>query len=118
MYLCIVAFRIVAAEATKNLRDFDIPPNDAVTALRHFASQSGLQVIYSGSAVSGVKTSRVKGRFTPREALDRMLAGTTLSVKEDEKTGAMAIMPARPTTKPPAKSAAASNDSNSKKKKP
>jgi iron complex outermembrane receptor protein len=91
--LFIVAFHAGASEATRKPRDFNIPPDDAVTALRHFASQSGLQVIYSGSGVTGVRTSLVKGKFTPREALDRMLAGTKLSVKEDEKTGAMAITP-------------------------
>jgi len=108
----------LGAEVAKTLRDFDIPANDAATALRHFASQSGLQVIYSGSAISGVRTSLVKGRFKPREALDRMLAGTRLAVNEDEKTGAMAIMPAKTRSAPEMRGEkAAAEDSDPKKKK-
>jgi len=39
-------------------------------------------------AVRGVHTAAVKGDFTPKEALDRMLDGTGLVVVQDEKTGA------------------------------
>lgn len=79
--------------------DFDIPADDAVPALRLFATQARRQVIYSGSAVANLKTAAVKGRFTARLALVQMVAHTGLTVVEDEKTGALAVSAHRP---PPA----------------
>jgi len=47
--------------------------------------------------VRRVHTAAVKGDFTPKEALDRMLDGTGLrSVVQDEKTGALAVGETRP----------------------
>lgn len=79
----------LAAEAAR--RSFDIPAGDAVAALRTFATQSGVPLIYSGDAVTGVRTLAIKGEFVPRHALDRMLAKTDLSVAEDKATGALAV---------------------------
>jgi outer membrane receptor protein involved in Fe transport len=38
-----------------------------------------------------VTTPAVKGRFTAREALDRLVAGTDLVVRQDDRTGALAV---------------------------
>ncbi len=86
-YLALAAFG-----AEPDRRAFDLPAGDAVTVLRTFATQSGVQLIYSGDAVAGVKTEALKGEFTPREALDRLLARAGLSVRRDDKTGALAIL--------------------------
>ncbi|MBI4626635.1 MAG: hypothetical protein HY736_25875 [Verrucomicrobia bacterium] len=48
-----------------------------------------------------MKTNAVQGDFTPREALERMLSRTALTVKQDERTGALAIIPT-PVSSPPA----------------
>ena len=82
--------RLAAAESSE--RTFNIPSDEAVGALRLFAQQSGRQVLYSGSAVSGVRTQAVHGRFTPKAALIRLLGETHLDVVEDERTGALAIV--------------------------
>jgi len=88
--------------ATGATRVFELPPDEAVAALRRFAAQSGLQLIYAGDAVRGVKTAQVRGVFTPREALERMLGPTGLAVTEDKTTGAFAITRSSPAvTVPP-----------------
>lgn len=79
--------------------EFDIPADEAVSALRIFATQSRRQVIYSGSAVANLKTAAVKGRYSPHLALVHMIAHTGLTVVEDQKTGALAITANR---RPPA----------------
>ncbi len=74
------------------LRNFDLPAGPAEQMLDRFALQSGLQVIFPSAQVKPVYTSAVHGRFTPREALDRLVAGTSLVVEIDERTGIMAIV--------------------------
>jgi len=99
-----------AAEAVR--KDYDLPAATASAALKQFSTQSGEQLIYSADAVAGVTTQAVKGRLTAREALDRLVAGTELTVQQDERTGALAVTRKTPVeSKPaPAPKAAANGD--------
>lgn len=100
-------------------RRFDIPAGEAFTALRTFAVQSGEQLIYKAETLEGVRTAAVRGRYTPREALARMLVRTTLAVTQDEKTGTLAIRPIADAPERPNPHASQSNpDSAAKKKSP
>jgi len=85
----LVATIACAADATP--KTFDLPASSAETALKKFSLQSGLDVIFATDATAGVRTNEVKGDFPPREALDRLLAGTGLVATQDEKTRAMRI---------------------------
>jgi hypothetical protein len=71
-----------AAELT---RAFDIPAGLAEKTLKQFASQSGMEVLYSTDAAHGVRTNAVKGRLAVREAVTRLLLGTQLYVIDDRK---------------------------------
>ncbi|MBL9201817.1 MAG: TonB-dependent receptor [Opitutaceae bacterium] len=70
---------------------FDIPGGDAVDTLKRAARAGGVQVVFVVSAVDGVKTNPVRGRFPVREALDRMVAETGLAVVWDAKVSAFSI---------------------------
>jgi len=70
---------------------FNIPRGDAAKTLRLFVEQSGEQVIFLVDRVRGITTHAVVGDYTPRAALDRMLAETELSVYQDEKTSALTV---------------------------
>ncbi len=72
-------------------RSFEIPAGEALTTLKQFAAQSGAQVLYSAVEVEGVRTSATKGQFSPREALDHLLHGTSLVAELDERTGALTV---------------------------
>ena len=72
-------------------RSFEIPAGEALTTLKQFASQSGAQLLYSAVEVEGVRTSATKGQFSPREALDHLLHGTSLVAEQDERTGALTV---------------------------
>jgi outer membrane receptor protein involved in Fe transport len=75
--------------------DFDIPAGRAARTLPKLSAQAGgLQVIFRSDVVAGVSTSAIRGRLTPRAALDRMLAGTPLVAVPDRASGAVAIVPA------------------------
>jgi hypothetical protein len=94
------------AKASK--KNFDIPAGDALTALKRFFAQSGEQLIYKTESLDGIRTEAVRGSFTAREALERMLRRTALSVAQDQKNGVLAIVPA-----PSAKGKSRSADSDS-----
>ncbi len=81
------------ADAAGSVRkySFNLPAGEAEVALKRFAVQSGQQVLFPTDVVAGVQTNEVKGRYTMREALDRMLAGTSLFAMDDEATGAIAV---------------------------
>ena len=72
-------------------RSFEIPAGEALTTLKQFAAQSGAQLLYSAVEVEGVRTSATKGQFSPREALDHLLHGTSLVAELDERTGALTV---------------------------
>lgn len=96
------------ARPTEAVREFDLAAGDIFAALKQFTSQSGEQLIYRVDSLEGVKTAAVRGRFTPREALGRMLDRTNLVVTRDERTGTLAIRPgaeSRDPTSPPSASA-------------
>src|ERR1700722_4722212 len=48
------------------------------TALQEFASQAGLQLMFSESDVAGMQTSGLQGNFSADQALQRLLAGSGL----------------------------------------
>lgn len=72
-------------------RSYDLPRGDAATTLSQFAGISGTPIVFMMDKVRGQRTNAVKGDYSPREALDRMLAGTALSVWQDKSTGAFVI---------------------------
>jgi len=84
-----LAGALFAAEPVR--QTFDVPAGEASATLRQFADQSGQTVVYLVDTVRGIRTSTVKGDFTARDALNRMLAGTELVLVQDEKSGALTI---------------------------
>ena len=58
---------------------FDIAASDLRVAISQFSKMTGLQVVVAPGAVSGRRTTGVRGAFTVREALDQLLRGTNLA---------------------------------------
>ena len=85
-----LVFSAAAADAD-SLRSFDIPAGEAERTLKDFATQSGLEVLYSTNAARGVRTKAVKGLLVAREAVKQMLSGTPLYVVNDSKNGVLRI---------------------------
>ena len=65
---------------------FDIPAQDATTALQAYARQSGRQVLFSYDAVRGRRAPAVRGELTDEDALARLLRGTGLVVTSSDAT--------------------------------
>lgn len=77
-------------------RNFDIPAGPALENLGRFSSQSGEQLIYATETVRNINTQAVRGAMAPRDALERMLAGTPLSVAVDASSGALSVVRGAP----------------------
>jgi TonB-dependent receptor len=80
---------IQAGEAVR--KSFEIAGGDAVGTLKRFADESGHQVIFLVDAVRGVTTNPVRGEYTVREALTRLVTDTGLVVVEDGRSGAFMV---------------------------
>ena len=72
----------VAAQSTSHY--FDIPEEDAVTALQAFAQQAGKQVLFPYDAVFGRRTMAIKGDLPDREVLNRLASSAGLVVTSDD----------------------------------
>lgn len=77
--------------ATPVTRTFDIAAGAAETTLRQFSEQANVQFLFSSAKVAGVRTNAVKGEHTPKDALDRLVAGTELRTVHDARTGALTV---------------------------
>ncbi|MSU53409.1 MAG: TonB-dependent receptor [Opitutaceae bacterium] len=80
---------VQAGEAAR--KSYDIAAGDAVSTLKRFADESARQVLFLVDAVRGVTTNPVRGEYTVREALTRLVAETRLVVVEDAKSGALMV---------------------------
>ena len=103
--VCSLACAIAPAQAAEAARkSYDIAGGDAVNTLKRFADESGRQVVFLVDAVRGVTTNPVRGEYSAREALIRLVADTGLAFAEDAKSGALMVNRAGHEESPAAKS--------------
>ncbi len=81
----------LGAATVEAKRSFDLPRGDAATTLRQFAAASGRSLVFVTDKVRGETTNALRGEYTPREALERMLAGSALEAAQDAATGALVV---------------------------
>jgi hypothetical protein len=67
--------------------DFQIPAQDLASALDRFSLATGVQLFYASDLARGRKSSPVVGRFSPEEALLRLLQGTGLRARLGASNG-------------------------------
>jgi outer membrane receptor protein involved in Fe transport len=91
MVLAIACALPAAAFAQTAAQRVDVPAGDMAGALDSLAHQTGAQFIYDADQLKGLRTAGVHGTLTTRQALDRVLQGSGLSVKQDD-SGAMVIV--------------------------
>ncbi|MGH8594072.1 MAG: TonB-dependent receptor plug domain-containing protein [Gammaproteobacteria bacterium] len=85
----------------------NVPPQSLAAALDSLAQQAHLQIIYNPDTLGEQSSRAVVGTYTPREALEKLLAGTglsytftaedTVSVRTDEQS------PPKPANEPASK---------------
>lgn len=70
------AVSISATACAQDARQFTIPAGSLRDGLNLFATQADQQILFAGDLVAGRTTPGLVGRFAPRDALDRLLAGS------------------------------------------
>ena len=70
------AVSISATACAQDAREFNIPAGPLRDGLNLFATQADQQILFAGDLVAGRTTPGLVGRFAPRDALDRLLAGS------------------------------------------
>lgn len=78
------ALWLSATAAWAQQRTFDVPAQDAATAIPEFARQAGLQIVAPVGHLKSVRTPAVKGSLDAREALKLLLRGTGLEIATDD----------------------------------
>jgi iron complex outermembrane receptor protein len=78
---------------------FDIPPQALGAALNAYADVANVQLSYPGELAAGLKSSGVTGRYTPEQALQRLLAGTPISARKTPN-GTVTLEKAQPAPEP------------------
>lgn len=82
---------VLAQSPESFTRAFDVPAGVAEKTLKLFSEQSGRGLVVAAEMAITIRTNAVRGQFTPRAAIDRMLARTGLVAKEDPKNGAFVV---------------------------
>ncbi|MDR3511832.1 MAG: TonB-dependent receptor [Caulobacteraceae bacterium] len=75
---------IIAGSAAAQTHSYDIPAQDAVTALQAFAKQSGKQVLFSYDAANGHQTPAIVGDQNDEAVLRKLAAAAGLTVASDD----------------------------------
>lgn len=60
---------------------FDIPAQDLSRALSSFATQSHMQVLYEGDVAKGLRSTPLKGSYTPEKALKTLLTAVPVQAR-------------------------------------
>ena len=63
---------------------FNVPEQDAASAIPEFARQAQLQILAPADKLVGVKTHAISGALDARAALKKMLEGTGLVIASDD----------------------------------
>lgn len=91
------AIPTVASDAHPELRNFDIPAEDATVALNELSRQGNMQVLFDSVALRGRETHAVEGMLPPARALESMLKDTGLRFTPvNEKTVVVVVDSERP----------------------
>jgi iron complex outermembrane receptor protein len=76
LVLCLAASAVSASDPAP--KTYKIEPQYVSTALKAFAAQSDMQIIFTEAEVGSARTRGVTGTRSPREALSEILKGTGL----------------------------------------
>ncbi len=96
--LCLCFCGMMASELVLSAKEeptqnaYKIPSGNAITTLKLAAQQGEVDILFAASIAEGVRTNAIEGEYTPLEALDLLLANTSLSVVQDQETGAFAVI--------------------------
>ena len=91
MILAMCHYFVTFAYADESKQAFDIPEGLAIDSIKQVAHQSGVDIVLDPRGARTVKTPAIFGSYSPRQALELLLAGTPLVVIQDKEKTAFAV---------------------------
>lgn len=92
--LAAAALTLVSWHAAGQTASFDLPAQQLADALRQFASQSGVQLVFAPELGAGRRSQAVRGTQDAEAALQQLLRGTGLRLRRDGATWTVEREPA------------------------
>ncbi|UYY77533.1 TonB-dependent receptor [Sphingomonas sp. R1] len=80
----------------------DLPAQPLSDALRALSRQTGAEVMFDPALVAGRRAPAVRGRLTPRAALERLIAGAPIAIRYDGGAAMLVKGPIAPQQSRPA----------------
>jgi len=75
------------AQTVRTARQIDIPAGSLGTALAQLGRKTGVMIVFDPALTRGLRTSGLRGAYTPGQALDRLLAGSGIAARPDGRGG-------------------------------
>ena len=113
LFACLWIVQVAFAAETP--RAFDVPAGNAADTLKLTAQQGGVEIAFFAESVRDLRTPPLHGEFRPREALERIIAGTGLVVVPDPTSGIFTIRRETISPAPVASAPASHSGANSSK---
>jgi outer membrane receptor protein involved in Fe transport len=82
----------LAHAQTQSATSMNIPAGDLSTALEQVSKQAHVNLVFAAESLRGLKTEGLQGNLTAKEAVQKLLLGTSLELRTDEQTGAMLVV--------------------------
>lgn len=83
---------VLSGQAFAQDLQLDLPAGSLEQSLNSLARQSGVEILYASELAAGKRAPALSGSFTAREALDQLLQGSGLSVRE-QADGSLILVP-------------------------
>ena len=74
----------VMVTAHAQVMTFNVPEQDAATAIPEFARQANLEIVAPADSLRGIRTRKIRGSIDVRAALRQLLDGTGLKIASDD----------------------------------
>ena len=74
---------------------FTVPAGPMQDALVNLATQAKIKLLFESDLVAGMQAPALEGRYTAREAIERLLAGNPMIVVEQVRPGVLVLRPLR-----------------------
>src|SRR5215472_4199730 len=100
LHCLVLAVTGSTAYADDKVRHFDIQSQVASLALKEFARQADISLVFSSTAVANHQTTGIRGDFTVIDGLKKLLDGSGLSFKQVSATTIAINAVATTTTNP------------------
>ncbi len=76
--ILLVMFSVSMAAEERTI-EFNIPPQTLSSAIRGLSEQANIQALYAEETVAGIRSGGLRGAYTVREAMEKLLEGSNLS---------------------------------------